>query len=1174
MEKRSLAYAHYWRNSLADTDLSSGGFFKSDLKRISFDKVYWDEQGIGFVSQAICAKYFDDEPEHVKTVKVIFRPKVYLARTEHGKALLDGVPQVLTPLVTPAVLARDGRLYPSSDTIMPRDLLEPLQLGSYAIGRLYDLDTFLSTDAVPIVNCTVDENEDVDPSAFEMQWEAHLKGCERLMTRVCSSWPTEEDAVELADFGFLLKKTTDAGFSKNILGLYDHICKHTPSAPLFDCYAHDKVTPLEPCLSSVSTFVTRLGHSNNAYPLAEAQRDSLTHVLASQPGEILAVNGPPGTGKTTLLLSVVATLWAKAALEEEEPPVILAASTNNQAVTNIIDAFGKDFATGDGPFANRWLPGIKSFGAYFPSKSKEKTLSDKYQTHTFFDNIESFAYIAEAKAYYLAAAANAFSTVDTSSIEKIVEALHQRIKVEVRKLKNIKTAWNQLIEARIYTQSELGNDPQSAQEKREQGVETQKQEKVEWEILQDKWEEYRKNESIWYALFAWISPVAKKRLLLARGFLKNIWPGGIKEKKWMNLEQIESEIKKNISLCTEAIRRRGELAERGKQVLQEEEKRFSEWMTSLTPLGNIDNITSLTFSEADQLADKKIRFQIFRLTTHYWEGRWLLEMEELLPTLDKEKKKNGRIATEKRWRRRMKLTPCVVSTFFMLPSDMVVSKKVGEDWVENYLYDFADLLIVDEAGQVLPEVAGASFALAKKALVIGDTLQIEPIWSIPVQVDVGNLASAGLYHDAENNDADFERMVETGKTASSGSVMQIAQCASRWHYDPDLARGMFLYEHRRCFDEIIGYCNTLCYHGKLIPMRGTKSVTDRESDGLPAIGYLHVDGICQQRDGGSRKNLLEAETIAAWLAAKKEELEDIYGKPLHEIVGVVTPFAGQVQAIMHACRKEGIAVGSQTGQMTVGTVHSLQGAERPVVIFSTVYSKHPDGNGLFIDRSPSMLNVAVSRAKNSFLVFGDMDVLGQAQKISPRGQLAACLFADDANALQFEYRPRRDLASQTGLLQLRDAKEHDAFLMDTLSRADREIHIVTPWIRPGCMKETGIIEAMASAVSRGVKVYVYSDYGSNTLDVDPERRKNKQQNFRNAIETLRAKNINSIVVSKVHSKIVIGDENIYCVGSFNWFSAQRDETKQRHETSLVYRGTNLVKEIGAMKESLKLRAIS
>ncbi|MCP5711009.1 AAA family ATPase, partial [Klebsiella pneumoniae] len=79
---------------------------------------------------------------------------------------------------------------------------------------------------------------------------------------------------------------------------------------------------------------------------AVAQRDALSHYLTQQPGDILAVNGPPGTGKTTLVLSIIATEWARAALNKTEPPVVVATSTNNQAVTNIIEAFGKDFSIG------------------------------------------------------------------------------------------------------------------------------------------------------------------------------------------------------------------------------------------------------------------------------------------------------------------------------------------------------------------------------------------------------------------------------------------------------------------------------------------------------------------------------------------------------------------------------------------------------------------------------------------------------------------------------------------------------------------------------------------------------------------------------------------------------------------------------------------------------------
>ncbi len=74
-----------------------------------------------------------------------------------------------------------------------------------------------------------------------------------------------------------------------------------------------------------------------------------------------------GNRKTTLVLSIIATQWARAA-RKSEPPVIIATSTNNRAVTNIIEAFGKDFSQGSGAMAGRWLPELKSFGAYFPLK--------------------------------------------------------------------------------------------------------------------------------------------------------------------------------------------------------------------------------------------------------------------------------------------------------------------------------------------------------------------------------------------------------------------------------------------------------------------------------------------------------------------------------------------------------------------------------------------------------------------------------------------------------------------------------------------------------------------------------------------------------------------------------------------------------------------------------------
>ena len=53
----------------------------------------------------------------------------------------------------------------------------------------------------------------------------------------------------------------------------------------------------------------------------------------------------------------------------------------------------------------------------------------------------------------------------------------------------------------------------------------------------------------------------------------------------------------------------------------------------------------------------------------------------------------------------------------------------------------------------------------------------------------------------------------------------------------------------------------------------------------------------------------------------------------------------------------------------MGTAHTLQGAERQVVLFSPVYGDNSD-KASFVDGTLELMNVAVSRAKDLFIVFG------------------------------------------------------------------------------------------------------------------------------------------------------------------------------------------------------------
>ncbi|WP_423372521.1 AAA domain-containing protein [Burkholderia sp. LMG 32019] len=1173
MHDKSKAYAAYWRNSLVDAELGTGALKKDELG--VHRTVSETEAHTGFLHEDTVTAFFSGEADDTRFVEVVYRPLLYRAKVEHG-TIAEQLPELITPIVTQALLSRDGCLLPKGNTVVPRDILQPLEAGAFSVGTVDDLDTFLTKEgsAPGMSPADVIDDSGTRLVEFSKRWAAYLTGVRTMTDAVCREFVSRTQQFMLVDHALVLKKNVITGTTRHIVPLYDHLRDKRPETPLFDTYAREAAAGIEPCLSLDASFADRLGHSSDRFALVDAQRAALNHVLAAQEGEIVAVNGPPGTGKTTLLLSVVASLWARAALEGGDPPVVCAASTNNQAVTNIIDAFGKDFSHGDGVFGGRWLPGIASFGAYLPSQQRETETAGKYQTNAFFDAIETPEYVDQARTAYLSHAQTAFPGMTEPTVTAVVARLQDELKTLAGRLAAVEGNWHLLRDAEDEVANELGGDTSNEMKRRRKDAADTSARARRWKTIKDEWESYRARESLFYAFFSWLPPVAGKRIRLAREHLKtalrdeSLAPDSL----GATMSEFEVAIDECLQEC-DLLRDAAALSvELGESVLLAQSNARDDFQTAAREAGL--DVDDGTLAQCDLIADTQLRFRIFLLTTHYWEGRWLLEMAQWMPAIlkTKEKRNPGPSTLMPRFRRRMMVTPCMVSTFAMLPKYLRTFVVGDGGFRGEYLYNFIDLLIVDEAGQVLPEVAGASFALARKALVIGDTQQIEPIWSIPRQVDFGNLANLGLV-TGESETARYEKIAETGKAAASGSVMRVAQNASRYHADPELERGLYLYEHRRCYDEIIAFCNTLCYRGKLLARRGPAPVCEAQApDCLPPMAYLHIDGICESLPTGSRRNLLEAETIAAWLAANRAMLETKYQAPLARIVGIVSPFAAQIAAVQAACEKLGIEVGRADGQLTGGTVHALQGAERHVVIFSPVYSKHDDGR--FIDRRASMLNVAVSRAKDSFLVFGDMDVFTTAAPSDPRGILGAFLFGRSDNALSFEHRLRPDLqTSGTAVSQLRDAAGHDAFLLDTLSRVEVSIQIVTPWLRLDRAKDTGAFDAMCEAVDRGVDVEIYTDPQLNIGDSGPEAGRKRERLLADT-EVFREAGIAVTFVGRVHSKVVIGDEAIYCVGSFNWLSAVRSGAYARHETSLLYRGSGLLNEILSMRKSLLQRTIT
>ncbi|KJR45804.1 putative superfamily I DNA helicase [Desulfosporosinus sp. I2] len=376
----------------------------------------------------------------------------------------------------------------------------------------------------------------------------------------------------------------------------------------------------------------------------------------------------------------------------------------------------------------------------------------------------------------------------------------------------------------------------------------------------------------------------------------------------------------------------------------------------------------------DGLLDRRIRYVEFWLAVHYFECRWVNGEDELS---EKQMGKNYKNILDMFYNRLSMITPCLVMTFYVLPKQFLAYG----DQKKFFLYNYIDLLIVDEAGQVSPEIAAGAFSLAKKSIVVGDIYQIEPVRTVNRALDKALALSNGAIQSL----SEFEFLEQTGLNSSCSSVMKVAAKCCR--YEKFNEKGLFLSEHRRCYNEIIDYCNRLIYKGNLQPMRGKGRQDERLAiKQWPQMGFMQIDSEYSSRKGSSRLNRIEAEQIVEWLKSNYKIILKAYPEDAKEnLVGIITPFKAQVNCIQVELKKQ---MPGYYSKISVGTVHTFQGAERKIIILSTVYGKQ-DGC-FFIDINKSLMNVAVSRAKDNFFVFGDINCLKDTQS-SASGLLKKCI---------------------------------------------------------------------------------------------------------------------------------------------------------------------------------------
>lgn len=287
------------------------------------------------------------------------------------------------------------------------------------------------------------------------------------------------------------------------------------------------------------------------------------------------------------------------------------------------------------------------------------------------------------------------------------------------------------------------------------------------------------------------------------------------------------------------------------------------------------------------------------------------------------------------------ITP-VISTTFASFSKMY--KGIGQDFI-SYLF-------IDEAGQATPQQAAGALWRSQKAIVVGDPLQIEPV----VSIDRTILGDIKRYYEIDDEHIELGASVQT--------LADRANSIGTYNKDQEWI-GIPLWVHRRCLDPMFTISNEIAYDNKMV-------LPEKEQG---QSKWIDINGKAINRQFVEEQaEWISEEIYKKWTSSS--ELPNIY---------VISPFTavknGLKKNIRSYLKKKGLPKQKVEGWIknSVGTVHTFQGKEAEIVYFVVGTDENSDGAANWSCSKPNLINVAVTRAKKEFYIVGDYQRISKKQ---------------------------------------------------------------------------------------------------------------------------------------------------------------------------------------------------
>ncbi len=297
------------------------------------------------------------------------------------------------------------------------------------------------------------------------------------------------------------------------------------------------------------------------------------------------------------------------------------------------------------------------------------------------------------------------------------------------------------------------------------------------------------------------------------------------------------------------------------------------------------------------------------------------------------------------------------SFFLVVPSVSTTFASVGK--MLKYLpSNSLGWLLIDEAGQALLQAAVGAIMRTKRVVVTGDPLQIEPVVTLPSKL-TESICEQFLVDPKRFN-------------APAASVQTLADSATSYVYEFNTNRGsrlvgVPLLVHRRCENPMFDISNAIAYENSMVQAKNSNNSNSYIRNCLGSSRWFDVQGKVLDKWCPE-----EGEKVLELLRElKNAALPDLY---------IVTPFkivANNLHKLIKERRVLDPWITTDKDKYhwlneRVGTIHTVQGREAEAVILVLgAQGTEQHGSRIWAGKSPNILNVAVTRAKEVIYVIGN-----------------------------------------------------------------------------------------------------------------------------------------------------------------------------------------------------------